>query len=1284
MRSKFLPIVPTLISFILSFVAHQSKSQVTLTSSPYVQDFNSLATLPIGWTVRTGASGSSLGNLATFTSASTSWSTTTGNFRNVASATGLSATSDATSQSGSTNRALAVRQTGGLGDPGAAFVLELSNTTGLSNFSLSFKLQSLDGPATAGRTTTWRVDYGFGLTPTSFTPATTVPATLSTTLSSIGWGSTDVTVNFGTALDNNADAVWIRIVALTNTSGSGSRPTTGIDDFQLSFTLGDATAPLFTSTYPKVSGLTTSGFDLITSLNEAGKTYFVIVPDGATSPTSAQVKAGQDANGTTVASGFAANINVSASATEYSTTLSSLNQDTEYDVYLVAEDVVLNLQSAPVKLDARTNSTSDTGAPVFASGYPTASLITPTGFTLKTTMNETGKTYFVILPSTSLTPTSTQVKAGQDASGLVVASGFSGTLNMNIANTEFITTIAGLSAATPYHIFVVAEDNIPNVQPAPIKISVTTLPLFFESFFACDGTASFTSFSVTGNQVWGCTDFGYNGSKGIRINGFSGSAIANEDWLISPVLQLSAGANLSFYSQFSFAGNGLQLKISSDYTGTGNPAIASWTDLNGDFPTTSVNSNSTALSDWKLSTIDLSTYASQKIYLAFVYTSTNSAAARWTLDEIKVNGALASYMAVSPSALLFNVAGESKSYTVKGYNLLNEVTVSAPVGFSISKDNTTYGNTVTLTPAEANTSTTVYARLNTPGPGITTLSGFIEHSSVGVASEGVVVSGVDKTKTFDIVTFNAEFFGTDIKDSGGAEFGPLDDALQIANAKVVLQTLAADVIALQEVSDDAALDQLVAGLNGYAKAMSPRWSYSFDAPDPNFPPQKIGFIYNTSTVQVVSSRVMFSEMFDAIRAGTVALPDYPGGNSSSFWSSGRLPFMATVDVTVNAVKKRIKLIVIHAKSGSAQADYDRRKYDVKVLYDSLIAHYPADPIILLGDLNDDVDTSIKAGAESTYKVFVDDAERFKALTFTLSQSGASSFPSSASFLDHLIISNELVSDYVANSAVIEDPRNYITNYSNTTSDHLPVSSRFDLTKLNQTISFAPLADKTFGDAAFTVNATATSGLSVSFSTMSDKISVTGSQVTIVKAGRAVIKANQFGNESYNQAALVEQSFCISPAKPVITASNVNTESPVLSSSASEGNQWYLNDALISGAVNSSYTASIAGNYKVKVKADDCVSAFSNGIDLIITGDIDTMNAKVIAFPNPAENTIMIAGLESDLKECIVIDLLGRPSRLKLEKRPEGHIGDVSNYLSGIYIINVHDGDAYRQIKFVKK
>ena len=207
-------------------------AQITLTGTSYTENFDAIGSgLPTGWTVRTGATASALGSNATYASATTPWATTTGNFRNAASADGMTGTENNATQNASTDRALAVRQTGTFGDPNAAFVLEIDNTVGLTDFNLTFKLQSLD--QTTPRTTTWRVDYGFGATPTSFTAVTTTPATITT--GGNAFTNQSVSVNFSNALNNQSGPVWIRVATIVASSGSGNRPTTGIDDFVLSW-----------------------------------------------------------------------------------------------------------------------------------------------------------------------------------------------------------------------------------------------------------------------------------------------------------------------------------------------------------------------------------------------------------------------------------------------------------------------------------------------------------------------------------------------------------------------------------------------------------------------------------------------------------------------------------------------------------------------------------------------------------------------------------------------------------------------------------------------------------------------------------------------------------------------------------------------------------------------------------------------------------------------------------------------------------------------------------------
>lgn len=297
-------------------------------------------------------------------------------------------------------------------------------------------------------------------------------------------------------------------------------------------------------------------------------------------------------------------------------------------------------------------------------------------------------------------------------------------------------------------------------------------------------------------------------------------------------------------------------------------------------------------------------------------------------------------------------------------------------------------------------------------------------------------SDIPIEETLDIMTWNMEFFGATL-----TNYGPPDVNLQAENALKVFQTTMPDIIAVQEVSDEVLLQTVVSQMPGYAVLCSDRYSYSFDGPDPTFPAQKLCFIYNTAVVDLEEDRVMFEEMYDEARLGINPILDaYPTGTPSSFWSSGRLPWMVTVIADINGVKERINFINIHAKSGSQAADLARRVYDNQVLKDSLDTEYDFANIVLLGDYNDDLDESIGSGP-STYSSIISD-EDFDGITITLSESGLRSYIFQDNVIDHITISNELYDNYLEGSEGLFIPFNLIENYANTTSDHLPVRARF--------------------------------------------------------------------------------------------------------------------------------------------------------------------------------------------------------------------------------------------------
>jgi hypothetical protein len=322
----------------------------------------------------------------------------------------------------------------------------------------------------------------------------------------------------------------------------------------------------------------------------------------------------------------------------------------------------------------------------------------------------------------------------------------------------------------------------------------------------------------------------------------------------------------------------------------------------------------------------------------------------------------------------------------------------------------------------------------------------------GASAPSAPSDSISKVNTLDIVNWNLEFFGARSEDYGNEEYGPADEALQLQNVKSVLDSLDADIIAVEEVSNDSLFHVLVSSLGKYKSTCSDRYSYSFNGPDNTFPPQKVCFIYDSTTVEALNTRVLFESLYDSARTidGSL-LPGYPGG-ASSFYSSGRLPYLLKAKTTINGVSEDVSLIVVHAKSGSTEADRVRRQYDAKVLKDSLDSFVDGNNIVVLGDLNDDLDVSIVPGAATPYLSFVQDTAHYVPVTKTLSDAGAKSTVSFNDVIDHQIISKELSKLYLLHSATIVTPFGWIPNYGNTTSDHLPVITRYKLK--TPTVSFA--------------------------------------------------------------------------------------------------------------------------------------------------------------------------------------------------------------------------------------
>ena len=150
-------------------------------------------------------------------------------------------------------------------------------------------------------------------------------------------------------------------------------------------------------------------------------------------------------------------------------------------------------------------------------------------------------------------------------------------------------------------------------------------------------SGGWTTVQVSGpSVVWETSTLGGAATPYGVISNWNGSSNdACENWLISPSLNLasSSSPNLQFNNAYNYGGPALELLVSTDYSGSGDPNIATWTDLSAQVTWSSggfawVNSGS----------VDLSGFLSAAVYIAFKYTGSNSDGSTWELDDIIING----------------------------------------------------------------------------------------------------------------------------------------------------------------------------------------------------------------------------------------------------------------------------------------------------------------------------------------------------------------------------------------------------------------------------------------------------------------------------------------------------------------------------------------------------------------------------------------------------------------------------------------------------------------------
>lgn len=270
---------------------------------------------------------------------------------------------------------------------------------------------------------------------------------------------------------------------------------------------------------------------------------------------------------------------------------------------------------------------------------------------------------------------------------------------------------------------------------------------------------------------------------------------------------------------------------------------------------------------------------------------------------------------------------------------------------------------------------------------------------------------VSRSRTLDVTTWNLEWFG-----SADTTRGPRDKNRQIRSVRQVMDSVRADLYGFQEVVTADVLARLTDSIAGNYASL-----FAADVPSD----QKMAWVYDRDVITPVSSGLTIVGAGDA-------------------WAGGRFPFRLTFDLNTANGTKRYVAFVVHAKatdSATALVDYERRKQDGIAFHSYLAQFYADSNVIIIGDFNDDVTTSIVDSTLVTpWNVFIQDDANYAVLTRPLSERGLASYVGfNRSFLDHIIVSNEVRP--LVHRTYIEAPTAYLSSYSSTVSDHLPVTAR---------------------------------------------------------------------------------------------------------------------------------------------------------------------------------------------------------------------------------------------------
>lgn len=258
--------------------------------------------------------------------------------------------------------------------------------------------------------------------------------------------------------------------------------------------------------------------------------------------------------------------------------------------------------------------------------------------------------------------------------------------------------------------------------------------------------------------------------------------------------------------------------------------------------------------------------------------------------------------------------------------------------------------------------------------------------------------------TFEAITWNIEWF-------------PKDGQTTVDYVIQIIESIDADVFAIQEISDTIIFKQMLDSLDNYTGYFQSSWFAG------------LAYIYKTNTVEINDIYEIYT--------------------TSPYWSPFPrspmvmdLTFMGENYIIIN---NHFKCCGDEILDLSDPGDEETRRFIASNLIKEYVDNHFSDKrVMVLGDLNDILTDD---QANNVFQSFIDDPVNyvFADMDIAMNSDLGWSYPTWPSHIDHILITNELFDDFAHDSSIIATIKidEYLAGgwweYDSSVSDHRPVA-----------------------------------------------------------------------------------------------------------------------------------------------------------------------------------------------------------------------------------------------------